>query len=227
MVLHDGQAENGGPERETRGRTSLRRCLATGRCLPPEDLLRFVVSPDGLLVPDFARKLPGRGLWLTAEAAIVRQALSKKLFAKAARRQVTAAPDLPEQLARMARERFLAGLGLAKRAGAVVSGYEAVRAAVAQHQVKLLIEASDGADRSARRLLTAAGEAVGCIAGFDAAELGRALGRDIAVHIAVNDARWADRLSQGAALVQALTEGDTASRETAGRLSAVGKTGRI
>lgn len=209
-MLQDGQEPELGAEREPRGKDSLRRCLATGRRLSPDAMLRFVISPEGEVVADFGRRLPGRGLWLTAEGAIVREALSKKLFAKAARRQVSVAPDLPERLAAMARERFLAQLGLAKRAGVLVSGYEAVRAAVAQHQVQLLIEAADGAEQASRRLRMAAGEGVACIDCFQAADLGRALGRDIAVHLAVNDERWADRLSQRAALVLALEQGGIA-----------------
>ena len=186
---------------------SERRCLVTGERLSPDAMLRFVVSPDGQLMPDFSRRLPGRGLWLTAEAAIVRCALAKKLFSKAARQQVTVDPALPEQLVKVARARFLDQLGLARRAGVVVSGFEAVRAAVAHHQAKLLIAAADGADHTQRRLKMAAGETVVCIGCFQAAELGQALGRDIAVHLAVTDQRWVDRLSQRAAMALSLKQG--------------------
>ncbi len=197
-------------EETSDGAGSLRRCLVTGQRLPPERLLRFAISPEGVIVPDFSHRLPGRGLWLTAEGAIVRQALAKKLFAKAARQQVTVAPDLPEQLVGMARKRFFSELGLARRAGALVSGYEAVRAAVANHQVKLLIGAADGAEQAQQRLLAAAGKGVATIDWFLAADLGRALGRDIAVHLAITERRWADRLSQRAALALALDEGHAA-----------------
>lgn len=197
-------------DEEAEERGSLRRCLVTGLRLPPEQLLRFVVSPSGEIVADFAGRLPGRGLWLTPERSIVREALAKKLFAKAARQQITVAPDLPEHLVRMARKRFLSELGLAKRAGALVSGYEAVRAAVANHQVKLLIGAADGAEQAHKRLLTAAGRGVASIGSFQAADLGQALGRDIAVHLAVTEQRWADRLSQRAALALALEQGSAA-----------------
>lgn len=210
MLLQDEQDRERTVTGEAGNHASLHRCLVTGRCLSPDAMLRFVVSPEGTIVPDFARRLPGRGLWLSAEGAIVRAALSKSLFDKAARQQVTVAPDLSEQLAKTARERFLAQLGLAKRAGALVCGYEAVRAAVAHHQVKLLIEAADGADQAQRRLRTAAGDEVACIDCFQAAELGRALGRDIAVHLAVNEQRWADRLSQRAVLALALEQGSVA-----------------
>lgn len=209
-MLQQAQEKQCGPGEDAEERGSLRRCLVTGKRLPPEQLLRFVVSPDGEIVADFAARLPGRGLWLTAEGSIVRTALAKKLFAKAARQQVTVAPDLPEHLVRTARKRFLSDLGLAKRAGALVSGYEAVRAAVANHQVKLLIGAADGAEQAQQRLHTAAGRGVVCIGSFLAADLGQALGRDIAVHLAVTEQRWADRLSQRAALALALEQGSAA-----------------
>ncbi len=188
----------------------LRRCLASGRQRPAEQMLRFVIGPDEAVVPDFARRLPGRGLWLSAEAAIVRRAVDKNLFAKAARRQVKVAPDLAQQVADTARERFLAQLGIAKRAGALVSGYEAVLSAVRHRQAKLLIEAADGAETGRQRLRAAAGDAIGTVDSFSAQEMGRALGRDIAVHLAVTEQRWADSLTQRAALALALDQGGAA-----------------
>ncbi|MEO1194202.1 MAG: DUF448 domain-containing protein [Pseudomonadota bacterium] len=187
---------------------NLRRCLATGERRPRGDLLRFVVAPDGTLTPDFAGRLPGRGLWIIPEAAIVRRAVAKNLFAKAARRKVTVAPDLPKRLAALAQERLLDSIGLARRSGVLVSGKDAVRVALGHRQVKLLIEAADGAESGQRRFRAAAGDGVPCIAHLAAADLGRALGRDIAVHAAVTEQRWADRLSQRAALALALQQSE-------------------
>ncbi|GAB5468825.1 MAG: RNA-binding protein [Rhodospirillales bacterium] len=209
----EAQVPTGGHEGLTEAATaspaksSLRRCIVTGESLPCETLLRFVVAPDGQVTPDFTRRLPGRGLWLSAEAAIVRKAVAKNLFAKAARRAVTVDPDLPDRVAAMARERFLDQIGLARRSGVLVSGHVAVRAALAQRHVKLLIEAADGAEKERRRLRAVAGDNVPCIDHLSAADLGRALGRDIAVHLAVTEQRWADRLSQRAALALALQQG--------------------
>lgn len=203
-MQEEGRRSLPGPAPEVCAEGSQRRCLATGDRLPPERMLRFVVDPEGRLVADFARRLPGRGLWLTAEAAIVRRAVAKNLFAKAARRAVVLPDDLPGQLARTARQRFLDQLGLARRAGALVSGYTAVREALGARRVRLLIEAADGAEEGRRKLQAAAGGAVATLGGFSAADLGQALGRDIAVHLAVTEEPWAERLRQRAALALAL-----------------------
>ena len=72
----------------------LRRCLATRAVRPKSALLRFVVGPDGTLVPDLAGRLPGRGLWITPERDIVASAAAKNLFAKAARERVVVPSDL-------------------------------------------------------------------------------------------------------------------------------------
>ncbi len=212
MLLGDRHEQAQAQRREERCESAgpLRRCLVSGRQLPTKQLLRFVVAPDGSVVPDFACRLPGRGLWLTAEAAIVRRAVDKNLFAKAARRQVKVAPDLARQVAETARERFLAQLGIAKRAGALVSGFEAVMSAVRHRQAKLLIEAADGAETGRQRLRAVAGDAIGTIDAFSAQEMGRALGRDIAVHMAVTEQRWAEGLTQRAALALALDRGGAA-----------------
>jgi len=167
-------------------------------------MLRFVVAPDGRLVVDFGWRLPGRGLWVAAEAAIVRRAVAKNLFAKAARRAVNLPEDLPGQVARAARERFLSHLGLAKRAGVLAIGFDAVRNAVAHRKARLMIEAADGAEEGRRKLTTSAGSGQAWVEGFTAAELGQALGRDIAVHLAVTDSAWAEGLSRKAALALAL-----------------------
>ena len=75
----------------------VRTCIASGAQDAPERMIRFVVGPEGNVVPDLARRLPGRGMWLTAERASVEQAMAKKLFARAARRAVTVDPDLPQR----------------------------------------------------------------------------------------------------------------------------------
>ena len=85
-VLDDGERDAAsGPER---------RCIVTGQVLPKDRLIRFVAGPDGVVVPDLAAVLPGRGLWLLADRASVEKAVLKGHFAKAARAQVKAPPDL-------------------------------------------------------------------------------------------------------------------------------------
>src|SRR3954447_6680831 len=101
----------------------LRTCIVTGETAAPERMIRFVVGPEGDVVPDLARRLPGRGMWLRAERAIVEQAVAKKTFSRAARKAVRAAADLPERIEHLLLQRTLEDLARARRAGRAVAGF--------------------------------------------------------------------------------------------------------
>ena len=104
-------------------RDGTRRCLVSRERLPRERMLRFVVAPDGAMVPDLAERLPGRGYWLSARADVVETAVRRGGFARAARRPVAVAPDLLAQLRAGLARRIGETLGLARRAGQVVFGF--------------------------------------------------------------------------------------------------------
>ena len=125
-----------------------RRCIASGASRPRDALLRFVVDPAGALVPDLGQSLPGRGLWVSAERAALLKALERGLFARAARRPIAVAPDLIDEVERQLADRALGLIGLARRAGVLVTGFDQVKRALAERRVAVLIEASDG--RAAR-----------------------------------------------------------------------------
>lgn len=175
----------------------IRRCLASGERLPKAELLRFVVGPDGVLVPDLAERLPGRGLWIRPRRSLVETALKRRLFARAAKAPVAVPADLPAQIARLLRRRCLEGLGLAKRAGTLAVGHDQVRGALESRRAVVLIQADDGSV-SERERIAALGRGrnpdLTVCRPLGAAELGEALGRATAVHLAVTDARMADRL---------------------------------
>jgi predicted RNA-binding protein YlxR (DUF448 family) len=162
----------------------LRRCIVTGDSLPRESLIRFVVGPDGAVVPDIDNGLPGRGLWLRAERGMIEAAASKRAFAKAARGNVSVAPDLADTVAELLRRRCLNHLGLARRAGLVAAGAEKVRAQIATGRTAALFEAADGSLQE-RRKITALAPSLPVVDAFDGAELGAALGRDAVVHVAL------------------------------------------
>src|SRR5207244_1782749 len=124
-----------------------------------ERLIRFVAGPGGVVVPDVARKLPGRGLWVAADRASVDQAARKGLFARAAKAKIAAPPDLADQTERLLAQRLLAALGLARKAGELTFGFERVLAAIASGKAAWLVEASDGAEDGRRKLLAAARKA--------------------------------------------------------------------
>ena len=178
----------------------MRTCIATGTEGTPERMIRFVVGPEGEVVPDLARRLPGRGLWVRAERAALERAMAKNLFSKAARAAVKAPADLADRVERLLLERTLADLGRARRAGRAVAGYVKVEQMIGRHQVGLLVVANE-ADGDGLQKLRATGlplERLG-----DAAALGGIFGREQAVYVAIarDDAGGAfiERISVGAA----------------------------
>jgi predicted RNA-binding protein YlxR (DUF448 family) len=173
-----------------------RRDIVTGEVMPEERLIRFVAGPDGAVVPDLARKLPGRGLWVAADRASVETAAKKNLFARAAKAKVSAPAELAEQVENLIRRRLLAGIGLARKAGDTTSGFEKVSQAITAQKTAWLIEASDGAHDGRRKLLALARKQPrppGLIGVFTAAELGLAMGLENVIHTAFLAGRAADR----------------------------------
>jgi predicted RNA-binding protein YlxR (DUF448 family) len=134
-------------------RQPARSCIVTREAKTPSDLIRFVLSPDDVVTPDIRRVLPGRGVWVTAARPELAEALKRKAFARAFRKEVKTPPDLPDLVARLLREDALRALSLAKKAGAVISGFEKVRAAIVAGHVLALIEASDGSVDGRRKLV--------------------------------------------------------------------------
>lgn len=174
-----------------------RRCLVTRAVQPKERMLRFVVDPGGVVVPDLAETLPGRGLWLTAERDIVAAASARNLFARAARASVTAPDDLADRVEALLLGRLLDGLGLARRAGQVAIGFETAREALRSGRVAVLLTASDAADGGARKLkaLAPAAARVDLLA---SGELGQAFGREHIVHATVAAGRLAEKVRRDA-----------------------------
>ena len=168
----------------------LRRCLVTREVRPKAELLRFVVGPDDRLIVDPAERLPGRGLWLTPRRDIVETAVAKGLFAKAAGQRVSCAGRSGGGgRAGCSRQRCLALLGLARRAGQLRTGFEKVREDLKAGRVALLLAASDGAADGRGKLAALAGD-LPVIALFDSAELSAALGVEGVVHGALQRAEW-------------------------------------
>jgi predicted RNA-binding protein YlxR (DUF448 family) len=158
-----------------------RRCIQTGAVGPKEAMIRFVVGPDASVVPDIEGRLPGRGMWLSARRDVVNSAVAKSAFAKAARQKVEVPPDLAGRLEALLRSRCLDLIGLARRAGQVVSGYEKVRAELKSGRGAVLLEASDGA-RDGTQKVRALAPRLPVVTVLTGAELGAAFGRDHTVH---------------------------------------------
>lgn len=170
-----------------------RRCVATRESMPRDRLVRFVVDPEGEIVPDVAGRLPGRGVWLMADRGAISLAVAKGLFAKAARRRVHAAPDLPDQVESMLARRGLDLIGLARRAGQLVAGFDQVADWLRNGKAAVLLGACDGA-ADGRRKLRAMARGLPVVEAFDRHELGLAIGRDEVVHVAIAPGGLAKRL---------------------------------
>jgi len=169
----------------------VRRCLATGTLAPPAEMLRFVLGPDGRIAFDAARRLPGRGLWLTARRDIVAEAVKKRLFARAAKAPVVVEAGLEDRIEALLARRCGELLGLARRSGAVLAGFVKVRAGLAKGEVAVLVEALDAAEDGRGKLVGAA-RGLPIVSCLDARETGAAIGREHAVHVALKPGRLAE-----------------------------------
>jgi len=171
-----------------------RRCIVTGEVRPKAELIRFVVSPEGRVVPDLLGRLPGRGLWLLARRDIVAQAVAKRSFARAARRPVLVDDELETRIEAMLAERCRDAIGLARRAAAAQMGFAKVERLLRSDAAGLLLTASDGARDGAAKLRALAREVAHSDA-LTAAELGAAFGRDHVVHVALRRGPLAETLA--------------------------------
>ncbi|MDD3371190.1 MAG: DUF448 domain-containing protein [Alphaproteobacteria bacterium] len=121
----------------------MRRCLVSGEMKPRAEMIRFVIGPEGAVVPDLAEKLPGRGLWVYATAEAVRLAAKKNLFSRAAKSKASVSPALAETVTNLLRKKCLDLLGLAKGAGIAVLGETQTEAALRAGEIALYMHAAD------------------------------------------------------------------------------------
>lgn len=175
-----------------------RQCALTREVKPVADLIRFVVSPDGELVPDTDARAEGRGVWISLGHEAVAEAVRKKAFERGLKQKVRLADDLPELTRRRLVERFVASLQMARKAGQLVTGAHQVREAIEKGEALALITATDAAEDGRSKMLSAlrgrqkAAEAAGLPAPgvphlelLDSSQLGLALGLESVIHAAL------------------------------------------
>ena len=208
------------PEPET---GPLRRCIVTRERLPKQQMIRFVVGPDRQIVPDLAARLPGRGIWLSASRDVLElgdarddqrhkdkqcdrrerslgQRQLERAFARAARGPVTVPPDLSGVLQAALVRRIGECLGLSRRAGQAVAGYEKAREALRTGRYRLVLQASDGSPAERERFLSGfgpdskLGQGLTIIDPLPGDALGRVFGRDHVVHVAIAAGKLAESL---------------------------------
>lgn len=184
-AVDDSLAGSTGPERT---------CIVTREVLDKGRMIRFVVGPAGDIVPDLKGDLPGRGFWVKADRKTLAEAVRKHVFSKVTKGQAKADTALPDRVAQLLERQLLDQLGLAKKSGQLVAGFDKVEAALRAGQVKFLLEASDGSADGRGKLARLAGPGVEIWAPLPSEALAPALGRLHAVHVAVKPGGMAERL---------------------------------
>lgn len=175
-----------------------RQCALTREVKPVADLLRFVVSPDGELVPDTDAKAEGRGVWISLGEKQVAEAVRKKAFERSLKQQLTVPEDLAGLARRRLTERFVASLQMARKAGKLVTGAYQVREAIEKGEAVALITATDAAEDGRAKMLSSvrgrrkAAEEAGLPAPavphlelLDSSQLGLAFGLESVIHAAL------------------------------------------
>lgn len=183
-----------------------RKCIATGEVQPKHGLIRFVVAPDGQIAPDLFEKLPGRGIWVSADRAAIDLAVKRNLFARGAKAQVAVPDDLADRVEAGLARRLTDLVALARKAGDAVAGFEKVKDWLATRKVGVLLQASDGSERGKSKLWTPQGARYFNI--LTAQELGLAFGRQSVIHSALAAGGLAPRVVEGAAKLQGLRIAD-------------------
>ena len=168
-----------------------RTCIVTRRVGAPEHMLRFVLDPEGNVVPDLKRKLPGRGVWVSLSKVVLAEAVRKKLFARGLKAAARTPATLVDDVDRLLERDVLQSLSLANKAGAVIAGAAKVETALAKRSVRALIQATDGGADGLRKLrqvvtrMTGDPGSVPVIDLFASGQLDLALGRTNVIHAAL------------------------------------------
>jgi predicted RNA-binding protein YlxR (DUF448 family) len=178
---------------------SERLCVVTREVKPADDMIRFVVAPDGSVVPDLKRRLPGRGVWVTARRDCLAAAGKRGVLARAFKADVTVAPDLPGAVERLLERSVLDALGVARKAHQVVTGHARVEAAADEAAAVAFLQASDAGPEGVRQIMAAirrgyAEDAANIVVirAFTSAQLDLALARPNVIHAALLAGRAAD-----------------------------------
>ncbi|MEL6316990.1 MAG: RNA-binding protein [Pseudomonadota bacterium] len=180
--------ERDGPER---------RCVATGARGSPELMIRFALDPDGIVTPDLAERLPGRGVWVSADAAALDKAVKRNLFARSLKAPARAPASLSDTVARLLAERAIAAIALCRKAGLAVGGFEKARAALLAAAARddrppALVQASDASEDGARKLRRLV-DGLTVLQPLHSEELGVAFDRPFLMHVALAPGGASDR----------------------------------
>ncbi|HVZ05935.1 RNA-binding protein [Hyphomicrobium sp.] len=196
-----------------------RLCAVTRQSLDPKDLLRFVLGPDGAIVPDLDRKLPGRGVWVGCDRGLVEKAVRNHTFAKSLKTGVKAPADLADRIDALMVKRLSGTLSLANKAGLVIAGFDRVFAALEKGSVAAILHGMDAAadgrskiDRKFKAIQGSRGLEARIVDVLTIAQMSLAIGRGSVVHAALTPGGLSDRFLEEA---ERLTRYRSPATETA------------
>jgi predicted RNA-binding protein YlxR (DUF448 family) len=175
----DGSADlDSGPHSHERTRL----CVATRTVRPVDDLIRFVIGPDGEAVPDVKSKLPGRGVWVTGTRHALSEAVRRKSFARGFKRDVRLPADMVDRTERLLERAVIDALAMAGKAGVVAAGFAKTEAALNRGEAVAVLHAAEASPEGVRKLKAGTAPVIGFLA---AAQLDLALNRTNVVHAAL------------------------------------------
>ena len=181
---------------------SERKCIATGQVLSKSELVRFVLGPNSLIYPDPENKLPGRGIWVKADRSAILKAEKRRLFSQAAKQSAECLENLAEQVENLIANRIIKLIGLSRKSGQCICGYEKVKDWLKKDIAKVLIQSSDGSSRGKSRLRTPDdGKFIGCLS---SKELGKAFRRENITHCALASGGLTQRIVEDAQRLKGL-----------------------
>ncbi len=162
-----------------------RRCIVTGETLPTSNLIRFVLGPDDVVTPDISERLPGRGIWVSANRTDLAKAIDQNLFSKSAKQKANIPDGLADLTEKLIAKRAIDLMSMARKSGQAICGYEKTKSAMMSDRWYILLQAEDGSAPQKQKIRPSA-VANSYISCFTAQELGLAFGRDNVIHAAVS-----------------------------------------
>jgi uncharacterized protein len=219
-AMHDEMLDAG----PRRGPGTERLCVATGKIKPVDALIRFVLAPDGAVVPDLKRRLPGRGIWVTASREALSIAVARRVFARGFKRDVAATPELVATTEELMVQGALDALAICRKAGRVAAGFTKTEVALARGRVVALLHATDAAPDGVGKLdaalaVRADAGRIAVIAAFASSQLDLALARSNVIHAALLAAPESETFLARAARLERFRTGRTPGSPAGGKKS--------